>query len=198
MELFERHLGLVGLGRIGGRLARMAGGIGMKVMAFDPYVDRSRAGQLGIQLADTLDQLLAWADVLSLHVPLTDATREMINAGALAKMKRGSILINCARGDLVDEGALLEALMNGHLAGAGLDVFQREPLPHDHPLLIHDNVIATPHVASATVAGKRRLWKMAIDQAIGVCRGERPPHLVNPDAWPSRTSESADEGPQQR
>jgi phosphoglycerate dehydrogenase-like enzyme len=103
----------------------------------------------------------------------------------LGLMKGGAVLINTARGGLVDETALLEALEEGHLAGAGLDVFDPEPPPPDHPLLHRGDVIATPHIAAATAAGKIRLWQVAIGQALQVLRGERPPHLVNPEVWPA-------------
>ena len=162
------------------QLARMAKGIGMKVRAFDPYIAPTRAAELGVELTQSLEELLPWADVVSLHVPLTDSTRAIMNTAVLARMKPGSILINCARGELVDEQALLAVLQSGHLAGAGLDVFHHEPPPPDRHFssLLRDDVVATPHVAAATVAGKRRLWKTAIEQAVAVCRGSAR-HLVN-------------------
>ncbi len=184
-ELNGLRLGLVGLGRIGGRVATMARGIGMEVTAFDPLVAPERARELGVALSPTLDDLLAQSDIVSLHLPLTDETRHLIDAQRLARMKQGAILINAARGGLVDEAALLDALDRGHLFGAGLDVFEQEPPRPDHPLLHRDNVVATPHIASGTAAGKVRLWTTAINQALQVLRGERPPHLVNPEVWPA-------------
>jgi D-3-phosphoglycerate dehydrogenase len=108
----------------------------------------------------------------------------MMNAERFAQMKRGSILINVARGGLVDEAALLDALDRGHLVGAGLDVFEVEPPRPDNPLVSRDDVIATPHIASSTGAGRDRIWHTALTQALQALRGERPPHLVNPEVWP--------------
>ena len=183
VDITGRKLGLVGLGRIGGLVAGMASGLGMRVCAYDPYISAKRAEELGIERAPSLDDLLSSADVVSLHLPLTAKTRHLMNAARLKQMKPQSYLVNCGRGPLVDEAALLEALESGHLSGAALDVFEREPPPADHPLLQRDDVIATPHIASATAEGKDRLWQTAIVQAVQVLRGERPDHLVNPDVW---------------
>jgi D-3-phosphoglycerate dehydrogenase len=180
IELDGLTLGLVGLGQIGGRVARVAQALGMDVVAVDPYVDAGRAAEAGVQLARDLDAMLSRADVISLHAPLTDETRHLIDAHALARCKPGAILINTARGGLVDEPGLIAALDSGRLRGAGLDVFESEPPPPDHPLLHRDNVVATPHIAGATGKSKDRLWKTAIDQALQVLRHERPPHLANP------------------
>jgi D-3-phosphoglycerate dehydrogenase len=128
--------------------------------------------------------VLQSADIISLHAPLTDETRHLINAERLAQMKPGAYLINTARGGLVDERALIEALESGHLHGAGLDVFEHEPPNPSSPLLHRDDVIATPHIAGGTAASKGRLWSVAITQALQVLRGERPSHLVNPEVWP--------------
>ena len=142
------------------------------------YTKRSR------KLVQALETLLGQADVVSLHVPLLPETRGMIDAARLAQMKQGAILINAARGGLVDEKALLAALEKGRLRGAGLDVFESEPPSPDHPLLARADVIATPHIAAATGASKDRLWRTAIGQALQVLGGERPAHLVNPEVWP--------------
>jgi D-3-phosphoglycerate dehydrogenase len=184
VELDGLTLGLVGLGRIGSRVARAARGLGMQVLAYDPYLNRELVLEVGATAAESLDKLLAHADVVSLHVPLTPDTRHLINAERLARMKKGAILINTARGGLVDEAALLAALESGHLHGAGVDVFDIEPPPADHPLLSRPDVIATPHVAAATTAAKVRLWEGAIRQALAVLEGQRPAHLINPDMWP--------------
>jgi phosphoglycerate dehydrogenase-like enzyme len=137
-----------------------------------------------VELAPTLEAILATADAVSLHLPLTPETHRLMNGERLALMKPGAILINAARGGLVDETALLDALERGHLQGAGLDVFEREPPAPDHPLLQRLDVVATPHIAGATIAGKDRVWQVAIQQALQVLRGERPPHLLNPAVWP--------------
>jgi phosphoglycerate dehydrogenase-like enzyme len=129
---------------------------------------------------------LSTSDVVSLHVPLGPETRRMINAERLAQMRKGAYLINAARGGLVDEAALLAALESGQLAGAGLDVFDPEPPPPNHPLLGRPDVIATPHVGGATAEGRRRIWEGAIVQVLQVLREERPPHLLNPEIWEQR------------
>ena len=185
-ELSGRTLGLAGIGRIGTRVARIAAGFDMKVIAFDPFVDDATATAAGIELVETLNELLSQADVVSLHLPLTTATRQLIDGERLGMMKPGSILINTARGGLVDHDALLGALELGHLSGAGLDVTDPEPLAPDHPLLHRDDVVVTPHVAAATAAGKARLYKSAVAQALQVLRGEHPNHLVNPKVWSVR------------
>lgn len=186
LELYGRRLGLVGLGRIGARVARVAQALGMSVTAYDPFVTPARAAELGVELARTLEALLSEADVVSLHIPASPETRHMINAERLAQMKPGAYLINAARGALVDEAALLNALESGRLSGAGLDVFDCEPPPADHPLLARDDVIATPHLAGPSPAGRQRMWEGAISQALQVLRNERPMHLLNPDVWSVR------------
>jgi len=188
MEVQGLLLGLVGLGRIGTQVARMAQSLGMLVMAYDPYLAKDRVVASGIELAPDLESLLRSADVVSLHIPSTAETRHLMNAARLAEMKAGAILINTARGMLVDERALLESLESGHLRGAGLDVLQKEPPQPDHPLLNRDDVIITPHIAAATEAGRDRLWKTAIAQALQVLRDERPPDIVNPEVWSTRKS----------
>lgn len=185
LELYDRCLGLVGIGQIGSHVAKVAAALGMKIIAFDPFVSEERAQKLGVELVSTLEALLERADVVSLHAPLSDETRDLMSAERLARMKRGAILINTARGGLIDEEALLEALQSGHLQGAGLDVFQVEPPAPDHPLLQRDDVIATPHIASGTGAAKQRLWHTGITQALQILRGERPDHLLNPSVWES-------------
>ena len=165
----------------------------MRVIAYDPFVDATDVAQAGIQMVDSLDQLLADADVVALHLPLTSETEQLMNAGHIAQMKPGAILINTARGGLVDHDALLAALGSGRLFGAGLDVTDPEPLPPDHPLLHRDDVVVTPHVAAATAEGKARLYESAVTQALQVLRGEYPNHLVNPDVWTVRRQDSLTE-----
>ena len=172
LELDGSVLGLVGYGRIARRVGLAAVAMGMSVLAYDPYLSEAD----GCELVG-LDRLFAESDVISLHAPAVAETRHMINADSLATMKRGVYLVNCARGGLVDQDALLAALETGQVAGAGLDVTDPEPLPEGHPLLQHSNVIVTPHVASATVAGRRRLYEHAIDNALNVLAG-RPATIV--------------------
>lgn len=172
LELDSSVLGLVGYGRIARRAGLAATAMGMSVLAYDPYLTEAD----GCELVD-LDRVFAESDVISLHAPAVPETQHMINAQSLAAMKHGVYLINCARGGLVDQEALLAALDSGQVAGAGLDVTDPEPLPVGHPLLQHPNVIVTPHVASATVAGRRRLYSHAIDNALNVLAG-RPATIV--------------------
>ena len=187
LEMAGLQLGLVGLGRIGSRVARFARALDMQVLALDPYLADGEMAALGVERAADLAEILSRADIVSLHAPLSAETRHLINAEHLAQMKPGAILINAARGGLVHEQALLAALERGHLHGAGLDAFDPEPPHPDNPLLHRDDVIATPHIAPATLAGKERLWSMAMAQALQVLRGERPPHLVDPDVWERRS-----------
>lgn len=180
VELEDTVLGLVGYGRIARRVAAAARGLGMRIRVFDPFL----ADQpLDVHVMTSLDELLANSDVVSLHLPLTSDSAGLFDAGRFARMRAGSIFVNTARGGLVDHAALLEALDTGHLFGAGLDVTDPEPLAPDHPLLDREDVVVTPHVASATAAGKRRLFSSAFDQVIQVLEGERPPHLINPEVW---------------
>lgn len=182
IELAGKTIGLIGLGRIARRVAAIAGAIGMRVVAFDPYIDPASA-PVGVELAGTLDDLLPVADVVSVHIPLTDASRGVFDARRFAAMKRGAVFVNTARGGIVDQAALVAALDDGHLYGAGLDVTDPEPLPVGHPLLDRDDVVVTPHIASATADGKLRSLESAFEQALAVLHGERPEHLVNPEVW---------------
>ena len=184
LELYNRCLGVVGLGQIGRRVAKVGNALEMRVIAFDPIVETEVAEALGVEMQPDLEALLSRADVVSLHAPLTEETTGLIGAARLAQMKPGAILINTARGGLVDEDALAEALRSGRLRGAGLDVFDPEPPDPRHELLQRNDVIATPHIAGATTASKDRLWRTAIAQALQVLRGERPESLANPDVWP--------------
>jgi|LakMenEpi03Aug12_release.lakeMendotaPanAssembly.Ray.scaffolds.fasta_scaffold00321_42 D-3-phosphoglycerate dehydrogenase len=179
MELQDRILGLIGLGRIGLQVARIMQAIGMHIIAFDPVLDLQQASDLGIQKVDSLEEILENADIVSLHAPSTPATRHLINESTLSKMKPGSILINTARGSLVDETALASALKSGHLASAGLDVFEKEPIAADNPLLTLENIVLTDHIASHTWEGHHRLYQMAVNHALQALRGERPDCLLN-------------------
>ena len=183
LEMDQKRLGLVGLGRIGGHVSGIARAIGMKVVAYDPYISDDRFRQLGVEKAVTLAALLGSSDFVSLHLPLNDETYQVMNAERFAQMKAGAVFINVSRGGHVDETALAAALDRGHLFGAGLDVTDIEPPQAGNPLLGRDNVVITPHVASATVVGKRRLVVHALEQVLQTLRGERPPHLINPEVW---------------
>jgi D-3-phosphoglycerate dehydrogenase len=148
-ELYAKTLGLVGAGRIGSEVARRARAFGMRVCAYDPYLTAERARTLEIELA-TLDEVLERADVLSLHVPLTETTAGLVGSAELERMKKGAIVVNAARGGVIDEGALAAAVRGGHIAGAGLDVYAEEPCPADHPLRSLPQVVLTPHLGAAT------------------------------------------------
>ena len=184
LELSGLQLGLVGLGRIGGHVARVAGVLGMRVACFDPYISPERAASLGVERADSLEQLLSTSDIVSLHLPLTPETHKLMNAERFAQMKPGAIFINVSRGGIVDEAALIAALDRGRLFGAGLDVTDPEPPEPGNPLLYRDNVILTPHIASATLVGQRRIMVAAMERVLYTLRGEQPPDLLNPEVWP--------------
>jgi D-3-phosphoglycerate dehydrogenase / 2-oxoglutarate reductase len=149
VELKGRTLGLIGAGRIGGEVARRCQAFGMSVIAADPYLDPEDAGRLGISLV-SIDEVITQADVISLHVPLTDETRGLIGAEDLSRMKPNALLVNASRGGVVDEAALAESLNAGHLGGAALDVFEEEPIPSGSPLLDAPRLLLTPHLGAST------------------------------------------------
>ena len=186
VELKGKVLGLVGLGRIGKRMAQICGkGFEMKVVAFDPYVSTDDATLLGVTLYCDLYEVLQIADFVSIHCPPLDSTRGLIDADALAAMKPTAYLINCARGVIVDETALVAALREGKIAGAGLDVFDPEPSSPSNPLLSMENVVATPHSAGYTDECLRKMGLGVARQIIDVLYGRRPSNLVNPEVWDS-------------
>ena len=150
VELYNKTLGVIGMGRIGSELSRRAIAFGMRVVAYDPYLSATRARALQVELVDELDDLLAGADFISLHTPLTPETRHLLDAARLQKTKRGVRIINCARGGLIDETALANALQDRHVAAAALDVFEKEPLPNDSALRSAPNLILTPHLGAST------------------------------------------------
>lgn len=180
LELHGRTLGLLGCGRIGSRVGRYGAALGMRVLVHDPHLDVARVAETGEPV--DLDGLWRDSDAVSLHAPATAATRHIVDARAVASMKPGVIIINCARGALIDHDALLAGLESGRISGAGLDVTEPEPLPVGHPLLERDDVIVTPHVASSTTAGMVRLLDQALGQAAQWLRGGSPEHLLDPAA----------------
>lgn len=184
-------LGVIGYGRIGRRVAEICAlGLKMRVLVFDPYLAASLPTPDGITVAASLDTVLAQADFLTLHTPLTRETHHLIGRRELSLMKPGSYLVNASRGPVVDEAALIDALQAGHLAGAGLDVFDPEPPQPDNPLLKMSNVVLTPHIASFTEAGTTAMYTGVVNQTLQVLRGQRPTHLANPEAWPGRVGQS--------
>ena len=170
-------LGIVGLGRIGRAVATRAVGLGMKVIAFDPYPNREFVEQWGIELAD-FDSLLSRSDYVSLHLPMGQETKHIMNASTFAKMKPGSVLINTARGLLVDETALVDALNSGHLRGAGLDVFEVEPLPSDSPLLKMNNVLLSGHLAGLDHESQRDTLTMCAETIVSLFKGGWPTECI--------------------
>jgi phosphoglycerate dehydrogenase-like enzyme len=187
VEVRDLTLGIVGFGRIGKRVAEICGlGLRMRVVVFDPFLPVGSAAPAYVELVGDLDTLLTQADFLTLHTPLTPETHHLISTRELHLLKPGSYVINASRGPVLDEAALIAALQEGHLAGAGLDVFDPEPLHPDNPLLKMENVIVTPHSAGNTLQGSIRTGQMLVEQVLHVLRGERPPDLLNPEAWPGR------------
>jgi D-3-phosphoglycerate dehydrogenase len=175
VDLHGQTLGLVGLGNVGTRLAAMCrSALAMRIIAYDPYVTADRAAALGVELTAELAPLLRASDVISIHAPLTPTTRGIVGRDALAQLKPTVILINCARGGLVDEVALLEALRAGRLAGAGLDAFVEEPFPPNHPLLALENVVATPHIAGGSQKALEIMARTVAEDILRVLRGELP------------------------
>jgi len=177
-ELTGKTLGLVGLGRVGGEVARRALGLEMRVLVYDPYVPDEHARHLGLEPVE-LDALLAGADIVSLHVPLTESTRGLLNETRLRQMRPGAFLINCARGGLVDEAALLAALDQGRLAGAGIDVFSSEPVDPEDPLPKHPKVVATPHLGASTVEAQANVAAQVAGEVLAVLEGRPAQFAVN-------------------
>jgi D-3-phosphoglycerate dehydrogenase len=177
-ELTGKTLGLVGLGRVGGEVARRALGLDMRVLVYDPYVPDEHARHLGLEPLD-LEPLLQASDYVSLHVPLTDATRNLLNASRLACMRPSAFLVNCARGGLVDESALLEALDANRLAGAGIDVYPLEPVAPDDPLPKHPRVVATPHLGASTIEAQAQVAAQIAAEVLAVLDGRPTQFAVN-------------------
>ncbi len=186
VEIFGKTLGVVGCGNIGSIVADRAIGLRMKVVAFDPFLPQERADDLGVEKVE-LDELFRRADFITLHTPLTDKTRNIINAGALKNMKKGVRIINCARGGLVDEGALYEALKNGQVAGAAFDVFVTEPAT-ENPLFHLPNVVCTPHLGAATSEAQENVALQIAEQMSDyLLRGA----ITNAINFPSISAEEA-------
>ena len=181
LELYGKTLGVVGAGRVGGRVARMCrAALDMRAIAYDPYLAPDDARLRGVELVSDLPALLQEADYVSLHAPLTAETRGLIGPRAFNLMKPTAILVNCARGGIVDEEALATALLEGQIAGAAIDVWQQEPPPHDHPLFGLENVIVSPHMAAHTEEAMIRMATTLAHDVTRVLQGERPHFCVNP------------------
>ena len=183
-QMSGKVVGLVGIGHIGSRVAKIARAFDMEVVAVDPFLTEEEIARRGAT-ATTFEDLLARSDFVSLHCPRDRDTLKMMNAAAFARMKKGAVFVTTARGGIHDEAALLEALTSGHLYGAGLDVWEKEPPPLDHPLLKQRNVVATYHTAGVTGEARRNMATYAAEQIVGILKGGRPPRLINAEVWPA-------------
>ncbi len=182
-EIAGKTLGVVGIGNIGSVLVERALAMKMRVVAYDPFITPEAAAKMGATLVD-LDALWREADVVSLHVPLTEQTRHLVRAETLARMKKGAILVNCARGGIVDERAVADALASGHLGGAALDVFEKEPPPADHPLLRAENLVCTPHIGASTEEAQTAVAIAVAEQLVAYLRDGVVKNAVNVTGLP--------------
>jgi D-3-phosphoglycerate dehydrogenase len=179
-ELSGKTVGIVGLGHTGSRTAALVNGFGCRVLAVDPYLDAAVCLERGATKVE-LDAMLDAADIVSVHCPLTRETRDLFGAARFAALRRGAIFINTSRGSTYDEAALDAALGSGHLAGAGIDVWEQEPPRRDHPVLRHPAVLASSHMAGVTHESRDRVARMAAQAFVAVAAGDVPPRLINPD-----------------
>lgn len=179
-EIIGSTVGIIGYGCIGRRLARLLGGFDCRILAYDPFPKKEVMEADGVELV-TLEELFRQADAISIHVPYTEQTHHMVNKDTLALMKPTAVIVNTARGNIIDEDALYEALKSGQIAGAGVDVFAQEPLSLDSPLLTLENAVLTPHVSSQTVESLWNIYKMAIDISADFFAGKGSPHILNQD-----------------
>jgi D-3-phosphoglycerate dehydrogenase len=183
-EAQGRTIGIVGIGNVGRRIAELCRGLlGMNVLAYDPYLSKSEIAERGAQKVE-LDELLRRSDYVSINCPLDKKSRGMIGAKEFALMQPHAYFITTARGFIHDEDALLEALRSKKIAGAGLDVWSKEPPRPDHPLLQFDNVLASPHTAGVTREARTNMARIAAEQMLDALDGKRPPRIVNPEVWP--------------
>jgi D-3-phosphoglycerate dehydrogenase / 2-oxoglutarate reductase len=181
-----RTIGIIGLGHVGSRVAELCRGLfQMRILSFDPYLSADQIAAKGAEKVETLDALLAQADYVSINCPHTAETRGMMGAAQFAKMQKHAYFITTARGGIHDEAALAAALTAGQLAGAGLDVWEDEPPPSDHPLLKFDNVVVSPHSAGITRQSRHNIARIAAEQMIDILDGRKPPRLLNPQVWPA-------------
>jgi D-3-phosphoglycerate dehydrogenase len=183
-EVQGKTIGIVGLGNVGRRIAALCRGLlGMNVLAYDPYLSATEMAARGGEKVE-LDVLLRRSDYVSISCPLTKGNRGMIGAREFAAMQPHAYFITTARGFIHDESALFEALRDKRIAGAGLDVWAKEPPPPDHPLLQFDNVLASPHTAGVTKEARENMGRIAAEQMLDTLDGKRPPRIINPEVWP--------------
>ncbi|CAB3816674.1 Formate dehydrogenase, mitochondrial [Achromobacter animicus] len=192
-EIEGRVIGIVGIGEIGRRVARIATGFGMKVIAYDPLLTDAQIAERGAAPV-SFDALLEQADIVSLHCPLNTVTRGMVDAAALRRMKRGALFVSTARGGIHEEDALLAALESGHIAGAGLDVWQVEPPPPRSGLLQRPDVAAAFHTGGVTHEGRRKVAQGSATQILDMLAGRKPARLLNPEVWPRFLARLAEHG----
>jgi len=183
-ELKGLTLGIIGVGNIGSRVARLARGFDMRVLGYDPYVPADELRRREVEPVSDLRSLLGEADIVTCHTPLTKETEHLINAETIAQMKDRAVFVNTSRGGVQDERALFEALTRGKLRAAGLDVWEEEPVAADNPLLNHENVVATPHMAGVSEPAERNIATQVAAEILRVLKGEKPRVLGNPDLWP--------------
>jgi D-3-phosphoglycerate dehydrogenase len=180
-----RTIGIVGIGHVGTRVAELCRGLfGMRVLAYDPYLTAEEIAARGAEQVLTLEDLLRQADYVSINCPHTAATRGMLGAAQFAQMQPHAYFITTARGGIHDETALAAALRANQIAGAGLDVWEEEPPPSDHPLLRFDTVIVSPHTAGVTNQSRHTIAQIAAEQLLDILDGKKPPRLLNPEVWP--------------
>ncbi|TMK84235.1 MAG: phosphoglycerate dehydrogenase [Actinobacteria bacterium] len=179
VELHGKTLGVLGLGRVGTMVAQRAEAFGMRIVAFDPYVSRERARSLGVELMPNLEAVLVQADFVTIHLPLTTETEGLIGERELALMKDGARIVNTSRGGIIDERALVAAVRDGKLGGAALDVFEQEPVPKAHPLLVYESVVATPHLGASTAEAQDKAGATIAEMVRLALRGEFVPYAVN-------------------
>ncbi len=180
-EMYGKTLGLIGSGRIGAEVAKRAQAFGMTVIAFDPYLPPEVAARINVALVDK-EKLLRESDFISVHAALTPETRGMVGAKDFAMMKKTAVIVNCARGEIIQEAALADALKNGVIAGAAIDVFEKEP-PAGSPLVTAPHVVFTPHLGASTHEAQTRAGGIIADQVMKALSGKRPDYLVNPKVY---------------
>jgi D-3-phosphoglycerate dehydrogenase len=185
-ELLDKTIGIIGIGNVGGRLAELCKGLfRMRVLAYDPYLSAAQIVAKGAEKVEALDDLLRQADYVSINCPYTRETRNLIGAREFGLMQRHAYFVTTARGGIHDEDALAAALGAKQIAGAGLDVWNDEPPPHEHRLMAFDNVLVSPHTAGATHESRDNMARFAAEQLIDILDGKRPPRLINPEVWPA-------------
>jgi D-3-phosphoglycerate dehydrogenase len=182
-EFLDKNLGLIGFGNIGKEVAKLCSSIGLNVSVYDPLVSSETVENEGYKFINNLDELISESDIITVHVPLVEETRGLIGLNEFSLMKTNVIIVNCARGGIVDQAALTEALENKTIGGVGLDVFASEPLDEDDPILKFDNVITTPHIAGLTKEAFYSMSKMVADGVESILSGKQWPYVANKEVY---------------